>query len=61
MINRRGGWALIRATWLSWMQYRSFFFLLAFSWMIGPLVYLLVWRAGGRSVASRAARSSPTT
>lgn len=52
MINHRGGWALIRATWLSWMQYRSFFFLLAFSWMIGPLVYLLVWStaAGGGTV-----------
>ena len=39
----RGGWALIRSTWLSWMQYRSFFFILAFGWMIPPLIYLLVW------------------
>lgn len=37
------GWALIRGTWLSWMQYRSFFFILAFGWMIPPLIYLLVW------------------
>lgn len=52
MTNHRGGWALIQATWLSWMQYRSFFFLLAFSWMIGPLIYLLVWStaAGGGTV-----------
>ncbi len=39
----RGGWALIKSTWLSWMQYRSFFFILAFGWMIPPLIYLLVW------------------
>lgn len=52
MMNHRGGWALIQATWLSWMQYRGFFFLLAFSWMISPLVYLLVWAtaAGGGTV-----------
>jgi ABC-2 type transport system permease protein len=39
----KGGWALMRSTWLSWMQYRSFFFVLAFGWMIPPLIYLLVW------------------
>jgi ABC-2 type transport system ATP-binding protein len=39
----RGGWALIRSTWLSWMQYSSFFFILAFGWMIPPLIYLFVW------------------
>lgn len=42
-MNSRGGWALIRGLWLSWMQYRSFFFLLAFGWMIPPLIYLFVW------------------
>ena len=42
-MNHRGGLALIRRTWLSWMQQRSFFFLLAFMWMIPPLIYLLVW------------------
>ena len=42
-MNRRGGFALIQATWLSWMQHRSFFFVLAFSWMIQPLVFLFVW------------------
>lgn len=42
-MNLRGGWALIRGLWLSWLQYRSFFFLLAFGWMIPPLIYLLVW------------------
>jgi len=41
--NLRGGWALMRATWASWLQYRSFFFVLAFGWMIPPLIYLLVW------------------
>ena len=51
-MNHRGGWALIRRSWLSWMQYRSFFFLLAFGWMIPPLVYLLVWStaAGGETI-----------
>jgi ABC-2 type transport system permease protein len=43
MLNLRGGWALIRGTWLSWLQHRSFFFLLAFGWMIPPLIYLFVW------------------
>jgi ABC-2 type transport system permease protein len=34
------------------MQYRSFFFLLAFGWMVPPLVYLFVWStaAGGSTV-----------
>jgi len=51
-MNPRGGWALIQRTWLSWLQYRSFFFLLAFGWMIPPLVYLFVWStaAGGETV-----------
>jgi len=44
-INLRGGYALMRATWLSWMQYRSFFFILAFGWMIPPLAALFVWLA----------------
>ncbi len=44
-MNFRGGWALIKALWLSWLQYRSFFFLLAFGWMIPPLIYLFVWSA----------------
>lgn len=42
-MNFRGGYALIKATWLSWLQYRGFFFLLAFGWMIPPLIYLFVW------------------
>ncbi|MCL4299341.1 MAG: ABC-2 family transporter protein [Anaerolineae bacterium] len=52
-MNRRGGWALIQSTWLSWLQYRSFFFLLAFMWMIPPLIYLLVWStaAGGQTIS----------
>jgi ABC-2 type transport system permease protein len=44
-MNYRGGWALIKSSWLSWMQYRSFFFILAFGWMIPPLIYMLVWSA----------------
>jgi ABC-2 type transport system permease protein len=42
-MSGRGGWALVRGLWLSWLQYRSFFFILAFGWMIPPLIYLLVW------------------
>lgn len=51
-MNARGGWALIKRTWLSWVQHRSFFFLLAFGWMIPPLIYLFVWStaAGGSTV-----------
>ncbi len=48
-MNFRGGWALIKATWLSWLQYRSFFFLLAFGWMIPPLIYLFVWATAAGS------------
>lgn len=44
-MNHRGGLALIRSTWLSWMQYRSFFFILAFGWMVPPLVAMFVWIA----------------
>jgi ABC-2 type transport system permease protein len=49
----RGGWALVRGLWLSWLQYRSFFFILAFGWMIPPLIYLLVWStaAGTQTIA----------
>jgi ABC-2 type transport system permease protein len=43
--NLRGGWALVKATWSSWMQHRGFFYLVAFSWMIPLLVYLFVWDA----------------
>jgi len=51
-MNPRGGWALIKRTWLSWMQVRSFFFLLAFMWMVPPLIYLFVWStaAGGKTI-----------
>jgi ABC-2 type transport system permease protein len=51
-MNLRGGWALIKNTWLMWLQQRSFFFLLAFGWMIPPLIYLFVWStaAGGETV-----------
>jgi ABC-2 type transport system permease protein len=35
-----------------WLQHRSFFFLLAFGWMIPPLIYLFVWStaAGGGTI-----------
>jgi ABC-2 type transport system permease protein len=49
----QSGMALVRGLWLSWLQYRSFFFILAFGWMIPPLIYLLVWStaAGEGSIA----------
>lgn len=51
-MNVRGARALVGATWSMWLAQRSFFFLLAFGWMIPPLVYLLVWStaAGGQPV-----------
>jgi ABC-2 type transport system permease protein len=51
-MNHRGGWALIKRTWATWLQHRGFFFLLAFGWMIPPLIYLFVWStaAGGETI-----------
>jgi ABC-2 type transport system permease protein len=42
-VNYRGGWALVKRTWSSWLQHRGFFYLVAFSWMIPLLIYLFVW------------------
>jgi ABC-2 type transport system permease protein len=42
-VNIRGVRALTRANLQGWMAARSFFWLLAFGWMIPPLIYLLVW------------------
>jgi ABC-2 type transport system permease protein len=42
-VNHRAALALIRTTWVTWSQQRSFFFLLVFGWMIPPLIYLFVW------------------
>jgi ABC-2 type transport system permease protein len=39
----RAALALMRNTWLAWSQQRSFFFLIAFGWLIPPLIYLFVW------------------
>ena len=41
--------ALMKNAWLSRLQSRNFFFLLAFSWMVPPLISLFVWytAAGG--------------
>jgi ABC-2 type transport system permease protein len=52
LANLTGLGALTRLNWASWMAQRSFFFLLAFGWLITPLIYLFVWAtaAGGRSV-----------
>lgn len=44
-MNHRGGAALVRSLWLSWIQHRGFFFVLAFLWMIPPLIALFVWSA----------------
>ena len=42
-MNARAGLALVRHTWSSWMASRSFFFILAFGWMVPPLIYLFAW------------------
>lgn len=41
----RGGIALIRKSLFSYMASRGFFWTLAISWMMGPLVFLFVWIA----------------
>lgn len=41
----RGGIALIRKSLFSYMASRGFFWTLAVSWMMGPLVFLFVWIA----------------
>ncbi|MBN1583917.1 MAG: ABC-2 family transporter protein [Anaerolineae bacterium] len=43
ILNLCGARALIGRTWMMWLQHRSFFWLLAFGWMIPPLIYLFVW------------------
>ncbi len=48
-MNWRGGWALVKRSWSSWLQYRSFFFVLAFGWMIPPLIYLFVWSTAAQA------------
>ncbi|NSW53013.1 MAG: ABC-2 family transporter protein [Anaerolineae bacterium] len=45
MNNHRGGWALVKANWASWIEQRGFFWLLAFGWAVPLMVYLFVWRA----------------
>lgn len=52
-MNYRGGLALIKRTWASWFQARGFFWVLAFGWMIPPLIYLFVWStaAGEKTIA----------
>lgn len=52
-MNFRGGLALIKRTWASWLQARGFFWVLAFGWMIPPLIYLFVWStaAGEKTIA----------
>ena len=51
-MNYGGGFALIKRTWSSWLQARGFFWVLAFGWMIPPLIYLFVWStaAGEKSI-----------
>ena len=39
----RAALALVAHTWAAWFQYKGFFFLLAFGWMIQPLIFLFVW------------------
>jgi len=44
-MNFRGGIALIRKSLFSYMASRGFFWTLAISWMMGPLIFLFVWAA----------------
>lgn len=45
----RGGIALIRKSLFSYMASRGFFWTLAVSWMMGPLVFMFVWIAASGS------------
>ncbi|MBN2502451.1 MAG: ABC-2 family transporter protein, partial [Anaerolineales bacterium] len=51
-MNHKAGWALVKGTWMMWIQHRGFFWLLAFNWMLPALIYLFVWStvAGGGDV-----------
>ncbi|MFL5626646.1 MAG: hypothetical protein ACJ788_13750, partial [Ktedonobacteraceae bacterium] len=46
-------WTMIRVAWIVWFHNRAFFFLLAFGWMISPLVSLFIWStaASGNTIA----------
>lgn len=48
-MNFRGGMALVRKSLFSFMASRGFFWTLAISWMMGPLVFLFVWIAAAGS------------
>ena len=47
----KAAFALIAHTWATWLQYKGFFFLLAFGWMTQPLIFLLVWSNAATSGA----------
>lgn len=42
-MNIRGGIAMIRGQLFSFLSEKGFFWTLAFGWMIGPLIYMMVW------------------
>lgn len=44
-MNLRGGWELIKKSYLGWMAGRGFFWTLTFGWMVPSLLYLFVWVA----------------
>jgi len=44
-MNLRGGWELIKKSYLGWMASRGFFWTLTFGWMVPSLLYLFVWVA----------------
>jgi len=46
-MNTRGVWALVRSSWITQMQSRSFYWIIALGWMMPVLIYLFVWRAAG--------------
>jgi len=43
MLNLRGGWELIRKSYLGWFAGRGFYWTLTFGWMVPSLLYLFVW------------------
>ena len=42
-MNLRGGWELIKRSYLGWLAGRGFYWTLTFGWMVPSLLYLFVW------------------
>lgn len=48
-MNIRGGMAMIRGQLFNYMSEKGFFWTLALGWMIGPVIYMIVWSTAASS------------